>query len=258
MLGVTNGMRSQPTDIHPSIHTCFTCWLVLQPQLNHVIALIERCRAREAVLASTDSRTSHLAQQHTLADCPLGFTLDDADVTAAAKVLRLLYIEDLRQLQNSVDRLVVNVQVGVAYPFAYVKCIARLAMLIETLSSFGFGALPRSILPTRKSTVGWVKWAGDSDEPKWSTGTDDEGTAATHPVRAQFPQQYPCKSEEKSVAITTESSKILVAHFQYTYPMMPVTIELRIYHLHKVLVRFKSIESLAPTKRHSHQQRTNK
>lgn len=60
-------------------------------------------------------------EQHTLADCPLGFTLDDADVTAAAKVLRLLYIEDLRQLQNSVDRLVVNVQVSVTHPSAFVE-----------------------------------------------------------------------------------------------------------------------------------------
>eukprot|EP00195_Chlamydomonas_chlamydogama_P011598 CAMPEP_0202908336 /NCGR_PEP_ID=MMETSP1392-20130828/45711_1 /ASSEMBLY_ACC=CAM_ASM_000868 /TAXON_ID=225041 /ORGANISM="Chlamydomonas chlamydogama, Strain SAG 11-48b" /LENGTH=255 /DNA_ID=CAMNT_0049597617 /DNA_START=54 /DNA_END=822 /DNA_ORIENTATION=- len=45
-----------------------------------------------------------------LEELPLGFETGDANTDTAAKLLRLLYIRDLRTLQNQVDQAIVDVQ----------------------------------------------------------------------------------------------------------------------------------------------------
>ncbi len=47
-----------------------------------------------------------------LRDVPLGFGTGDAKIDAAATVLRMLYIRDLRALQTQIDQAIVAVQVG--------------------------------------------------------------------------------------------------------------------------------------------------
>lgn len=47
---------------------------------------------------------------------PLGFDTGDEVINEAAKVLRLLYIQDLRTLQTKINETIVNVQSLVADP----------------------------------------------------------------------------------------------------------------------------------------------
>lgn len=72
-----------------------------------------------AVLASA-ARAAQGGERATLQGLlrqfPLGFDLDDEAVASAATVLRLLYINDLRQLQTDADRLIVDVQEYTADP----------------------------------------------------------------------------------------------------------------------------------------------
>jgi hypothetical protein len=44
---------------------------------------------------------------------PLGFEVDDSQLHAAATLLRVLFVNDLRNLQTQVDRLIVEMQVRV-------------------------------------------------------------------------------------------------------------------------------------------------
>lgn len=47
---------------------------------------------------------------------PLGFDSEDKIINEAAKILRLLYIQDLRVLQTKINEVIVNVQSLVADP----------------------------------------------------------------------------------------------------------------------------------------------
>jgi len=47
---------------------------------------------------------------------PLGFDTGDKIINEAAKILRLLYIQDLRTLQTKINEAIVNVQSLVADP----------------------------------------------------------------------------------------------------------------------------------------------
>ena len=46
----------------------------------------------------------------TLQDIPLGFHLDDPVLADAAKILRLLYLEDLREIQSDINELIETIQ----------------------------------------------------------------------------------------------------------------------------------------------------
>lgn len=49
-------------------------------------------------------------------DVDLGFDLKDPDLNKAAKVLRMIYIQDLRNLQTKANELIVAVQNVTANP----------------------------------------------------------------------------------------------------------------------------------------------
>ena len=51
-----------------------------------------------------------------IAEMPLGFDTGDKIINEAAKVLRLLYIQDLRTLQTKINEAIVTVQSLVADP----------------------------------------------------------------------------------------------------------------------------------------------
>ena len=57
-----------------------------------------------------------MVDRHSLADMPLGFTTGDAVVDEAAKVLRLLHLAELRDLQTRVNELITAAQNVTAAP----------------------------------------------------------------------------------------------------------------------------------------------
>lgn len=61
---------------------------------------------------TTASSTARLERQGQLklADVPLGFAVDDPNVEMCSKVLRLLYIEDLKDLQSEINNLIESLQ----------------------------------------------------------------------------------------------------------------------------------------------------
>ncbi|KAF8058070.1 hypothetical protein HT031_005730 [Scenedesmus sp. PABB004] len=69
----------------------------------------------DAVLPSlTDASVQHTVAAGNVDGVPLGFDTGDARVDGLARVLRLLYIKDLRGLQTAIDHMLVQAQVRAA------------------------------------------------------------------------------------------------------------------------------------------------
>ena len=80
---------------------------------DHVILRIVRQRL-QAAASNTDTNDADAAAL--LEAMPLGFSTKDAQVDRAAKVLRLLFINDLRDLQTLINETIVLMQEQTADP----------------------------------------------------------------------------------------------------------------------------------------------
>ncbi|EGD73416.1 hypothetical protein PTSG_05115 [Salpingoeca rosetta] len=69
----------------------------------------------EAITAARDAQ-QEVVDRHTLEEMPLGFSTGDAALDDAAKVLRLLHVSDLRDLQTRVNELITAAQNVTADP----------------------------------------------------------------------------------------------------------------------------------------------
>lgn len=92
--------------------------LVTLRAINHLI----QARLCASERANKDLNSAHRSdncvpeQAFTLDSSPLGFQVKDKQLERPAKVLRMLYINDLRDLQNKVNQIIVSVQSITANP----------------------------------------------------------------------------------------------------------------------------------------------
>eukprot|EP01125_Pyxidicula_operculata_P019126 TRINITY_DN6905_c0_g2_i1.p1 TRINITY_DN6905_c0_g2~~TRINITY_DN6905_c0_g2_i1.p1 ORF type:complete len:132 (+),score=22.27 TRINITY_DN6905_c0_g2_i1:59-397(+) len=90
--------------------------------LNAIYNIVKLKFSKEALANATTSSTqdaaSLLANQEAL---PLGFDTGDAKVNQAALILRLLYINDLRDLQTRINELITTMQEFTAHPTTDVR-----------------------------------------------------------------------------------------------------------------------------------------
>lgn len=117
--------QQQPpfTDLHgPQVSQALSALFQLLHVDTSTGGLLEHLQAskevlRDGVLPSlTDASVQHAFASTTLDTALLGFETGDPVVDRLATVLRLLYIRDLRQLQTTIDRMVVEVQEFTANP----------------------------------------------------------------------------------------------------------------------------------------------
>lgn len=73
-------------------------------------------RGRRALVAAAAAGQSQSAMMLATADFPLGFATGDARLDAAAALLRMLYVADLRELQDAVNDILITVQEFTADP----------------------------------------------------------------------------------------------------------------------------------------------
>lgn len=91
---------------------------------NHLITLKAITRLIKTELCTSDKEERPTSsgdmtateQGFTLDNCPLGFDVSDKQLQRPAKVLRMLYVNDLRDLQNKVNQIIVTVQSMTANP----------------------------------------------------------------------------------------------------------------------------------------------
>mmetsp|Transcript_12285 Transcript_12285/g.16749 ORF Transcript_12285/g.16749 Transcript_12285/m.16749 type:complete len:201 (+) Transcript_12285:3-605(+) len=97
-----------PTDLDPST------------LLKSVARRVERAIPPAPTAPSSSSSSPGSTPAPTLLQLashfPLGFTLEDVELDAVATLLRILHVNDLRQLQTQVDRLIVEMQEYTADP----------------------------------------------------------------------------------------------------------------------------------------------
>ena len=72
--------------------------------------------ALQALRELRERQSGTAARAIDLAQFPLGFSTGDAEVDRVATVLRILYLSDLRELQNGVNELLVTAQEYTANP----------------------------------------------------------------------------------------------------------------------------------------------
>ncbi|RWS30951.1 UPF0568 protein-like protein, partial [Leptotrombidium deliense] len=84
--------------------------------LQAVSLLLEKITKRNAKDSSTTTNKANKSNSFTIESAVLGLDTGDVVLNRAAKVLRLLHIEDLRNLQTQINQLIVTVQSLTANP----------------------------------------------------------------------------------------------------------------------------------------------
>ncbi len=79
-------------------------------------AQILPCLAAARLPAGSGDAAAAPSAAMVLSDFPLGFSTGDQGVDIAATVLRMLYIKDMRELQDQVDAAIVKMQEFTAEP----------------------------------------------------------------------------------------------------------------------------------------------
>ncbi|XP_033105343.1 RNA transcription, translation and transport factor protein-like [Anneissia japonica] len=82
--------------------------------LRGVSVLIRQRLSKEAL--EDESLTSQEGSKISLEDCPLGFDTGDKNLNEAAKILRLLHVNELRELQTRINEAIVCAQSVTANP----------------------------------------------------------------------------------------------------------------------------------------------
>ncbi|XP_071963730.1 RNA transcription, translation and transport factor protein-like isoform X2 [Antedon mediterranea] len=82
--------------------------------LRGVSILINQRLSKEAL--ENKQFTSQEGVAFNLEDCPLGFDTEDRNLNEAAKVLRLLHVNELRELQTKINEAIVSAQSVTANP----------------------------------------------------------------------------------------------------------------------------------------------
>ncbi|XP_041353205.1 RNA transcription, translation and transport factor protein-like isoform X2 [Gigantopelta aegis] len=85
-------------------------------QLKAICLLVKEKLSKEAIAAISSSSTETKAEQIPLDKMELGFEAGDYIMNDAAKILRLLHIKDLRELQTQINTAIVAVQAITANP----------------------------------------------------------------------------------------------------------------------------------------------
>lgn len=84
---------------------------------DHLVTLQAICTfVRERLSSETSATSKKEGTPYPLKDSPLGFGTGDYVLDYAAKILRLLYINDLRNLQTGINEAIVAVQAITANP----------------------------------------------------------------------------------------------------------------------------------------------
>lgn len=79
-------------------------------QLYNTVDILSALRSVAMRLFDEEETPACSTYMPQLADIPLGFKLDDELLESATKVLRLLYLEDLRNIQSDINDLIEHIQ----------------------------------------------------------------------------------------------------------------------------------------------------
>ncbi|XP_014251377.1 RNA transcription, translation and transport factor protein [Cimex lectularius] len=90
--------------------------LKVTPSPDHLVTLEAICSLVANSINSTDNPESKQGKPFPIMETDLGFDMGDYVLNQAAKVLRLLYIHDLRDLQTKINETIVAVQNITANP----------------------------------------------------------------------------------------------------------------------------------------------
>lgn len=90
--------------------------LQLLPHPKPVVTLKAILLRLQQIESSDSLESTKAASDFDLLQLPLGFNTDDPALQNAARILRLLLVADLRQLQNEINQLLVATQQQTAQP----------------------------------------------------------------------------------------------------------------------------------------------
>ena len=101
--------------------SCNLCLCLQIPKhSDHLVTLLAICKFVSKRLNSSalsdPSKVIPQGEPFPFKDTQLGFDTGDSDVNEAAKILRLLHIQDLRSLQTSINECIVAIQAITANP----------------------------------------------------------------------------------------------------------------------------------------------
>ncbi|KAK2165033.1 hypothetical protein NP493_1388g00026 [Ridgeia piscesae] len=112
-VGVTSLAKLLQIPSHPDhLLLLKTISIVIKERLSS--GAIEKAKVKQAKATSQGSKPSSVSIP--LSKVTLGFSTDDEGTAEAAKILRLLHIHDLRELQDAVNQAIVAVQQITANP----------------------------------------------------------------------------------------------------------------------------------------------
>lgn len=110
-----DGMDFESTEFRQGV-AALSQLLTVSPHPDHLVTLQAVCSLVQDRLTSGKKQVGQQGKPYPLKESALGFDSGDPVLNQAAKVLRLLYVHDLRDLQTRINEAIVAVQAITADP----------------------------------------------------------------------------------------------------------------------------------------------